>query len=76
MTEWRARARAAWRNVRAIEAWVDERIARAGRWLIDHRPRTRAHWTLTALAVLLAAFGAVDYLTLPPPITEDRKSVV
>ena len=67
---WRERARAVWDRIRVIETWVDERIARGGRWLIDHRPRTRAHWLIAALGLLVVAFGAVDYLTLPPPIPD------
>jgi len=70
VTGWRERARASWRSVCAIEAWVDERIARSGRWLLDHRPRTRAHWTVALLGLLVVAFGVVDFLTYPPPIPD------
>jgi penicillin-binding protein 1C len=68
MSGWRDRARSVWAWARAVEGRVDDGIAAAGRWLVDHRPRTRVQWTVAALGLIVAAGGVGDYLTLPPPI--------
>jgi len=72
MSRWGEWVRAAWARARAIETRVDDTIAATGRWLVDHRPRTRAHWVVAALGLLVIAGGVVDYLTLPPPIPSYR----
>jgi len=64
------RLRAAWAWARRVEARVDERIARAGAWLRDHRPRTRRHWTWAGVGALLLAFLTLDFLTMPPPMPD------
>src|SRR3569623_1195437 len=61
---------AAWKWLRRIEARVDDVIANAGGWLLQHRPRTRRHWTLMGRAALFATFLLLDILTLPPPIPD------
>src|SRR3569623_193939 len=61
---------AAGKWLRRIEARVDDVIANAGGWLLQHRPRTRKHWTLTGLAARFATFLLLDILTLPPPIPD------
>jgi penicillin-binding protein 1C len=68
MSRWGEWVRAAWTRARAIENRVDDGIAATGRWLVDHRPRTRAHWIVATLGLLVVAGGVIDYLTLPPPI--------
>ena len=60
----------AWRRLRAVEAWVDDRVFGVGRWLLDHRPRGRAQWSLVGLALLFAGGGVLDYVTLPPAIPD------
>lgn len=72
MTRWGEWVRAAWARARAIENRVDDSIAATGRWLVDHRPRTRAHWIVATLGLLVIGGGVVDYLTLPPPIPSYR----
>lgn len=72
MSRWAERARVLWNRARAIEAKVDDGIATTGRWLVDHRPRTRAHWIVATLGLLVIAGGVIDYLTLPPPIPTYR----
>lgn len=72
MSGWRERLRAAWHWARAIEGRIDDTIAAVGRWLVDHRPRTRAHWIVATLGLLVIAGGVIDYLTLPPPIPSYR----
>ncbi|MGN6817138.1 MAG: penicillin-binding protein 1C [Sphingomonas sp.] len=68
MSGWRDRALAVWTWARGVEGEVDDRIAAIGGWLVEHRPRTRAHWTIAALCLLVAVGAVLDYLTLPPPI--------
>lgn len=72
MMRWREYMRTAWVWARAVEGRVDDFIAASGRWLVDHRPRTRAHWVVAALGLLIVAGGVIDYLTLPPPIPTYR----
>lgn len=67
---WREGVRALWGLARTVESWVDDRIERAGRWLVDRRPRSRAQWTVAFLGLMVVAFGVVDFLTLPPPIPD------
>jgi len=72
MMRWREYMRTAWDWARKVEGRVDDMIAATGSWLIDHRPRTRAHWIVATLGLLVIAGGLVDYLTLPPPIPTYR----
>ncbi len=68
MPDWRGLAHTLWGRLRAIEERVDGAILGSGRWLIDHQPRSRGQWAVAGLAVLALAGGALDWLTLPPPI--------
>ena len=68
MTDWRGLARTVWGRLRAIEERVDDAILGSGRWLVEHRPRTRGQWSVAGLALLAIAGGTLDWLTLPPPI--------
>ena len=72
MKHWRDHIRAAWTWARRVEVQADDRIAATGAWLVDHRPRTRVHWTVVALGLLVVMGGVADYLTLPPPIPSYR----
>ncbi|WP_420853365.1 hypothetical protein [Sphingomonas panacisoli] len=62
------RAALAW--ARRVEARVDAVVARAGGWLLDHRPRTRRHWLWTGLCALLVAVLTLNFLTMPPPMPD------
>jgi len=62
--------KAAWAWARRVEARVDMGMARAGRWLIEHRPRTRRHWIWTGFGGLFVAVLTLNFLTMPPPMPD------